>query len=122
MEKVEFVSPLPAAPRSNDAATETRDTGQENRRIVEAVADSGGSAQVAPDRESLERALEELGEASQSVRRDLEFQVDDGSGRVVITVLDSESQEVIREIPPEKLLAMAENLSEVRGLLFEDEV
>ena len=57
----------------------------------------------------------------QSVRRNLNFAVDDGSGRVVVKVTDSGSGDVIRQIPSEEALKLAENLSEVRSLLFKAE-
>lgn len=50
--------------------------------------------------------LEELARAlnieSQSIGRDLRFEVDMQTGHSVIQVLDSETGEVIRQIPPEK--------------------
>lgn len=52
-----------------------------------------------PDLEELARALNV---ASQSIGRDLRFEVDMESGRSVIQVLDRETGEVIRQIPPEK--------------------
>lgn len=57
----------------------------------------------------------------QSVRRNINFAVDDGSGRVVVKVTDSGSGDVIRQIPSEEALKLAENLSEVRSLLFKAE-
>ena len=43
-----------------------------------------------------------LNVASQSIGRDLRFEVDMESGRSVIQVLDRDTGEVIRQIPPEK--------------------
>jgi flagellar protein FlaG len=55
------------------------------------------------------------------VRRSINFSVEDGSGRVVVKVTDAESGNVIRQIPSEEALKLAENLSEVRSLLFKAE-
>ena len=52
-----------------------------------------------PDMEELARALNL---ASQSIGRDLRFEVDMESGRSVIQVLDRDTGEVIRQIPPDK--------------------
>ena len=57
----------------------------------------------------------------QSVRRSINFAVDDGSGRIVVKVTDAGSGDVIRQIPSEEALKLAENLSEVRSLLFKAE-
>jgi len=55
------------------------------------------------------------------VRRSINFAIDDGSGRVVVKVTDASSGDVIRQIPSEEALRLAENLSEVRSLLFKAE-
>lgn len=53
----------------------------------------------APDIEAL---AAKLNIASQSIGRDLRFKVDMAKGQSVIQVLDRETGEIIREIPPEK--------------------
>lgn len=72
-------------------------------------------------REQIEKAVSTLQEFAQSVKRDLNFTVDDGSGQVVVKVTDSSSGDIIRQIPSEEALQLAENLSEVRSLLFKAE-
>lgn len=71
----------------------------------------GGNVQPAPGKAmpvpasaepDLEALAAELNVASQSIGRDLRFKVDMNTGRSVIQVLDRETGEIIREIPPEK--------------------
>ncbi|HHV15959.1 MAG TPA: flagellar protein FlaG [Gelria sp.] len=54
----------------------------------------------------------------------LQFRVHEDSGRVQVKVIDSESKEVIREIPPEKLLecsAMIKSmLDKMAGILVDE--
>lgn len=73
------------------------------------------------DRAQVEDAVATIQEFVQSVRRSINFAVDDGSGRVVVKVTDAGSGDVIRQIPSEEALKLAENLSEVRSLLFKAE-
>jgi flagellar protein FlaG len=47
----------------------------------------------------------------QRMNRYLEFQVDEQSGRTVVTVKDRNTGEVIRQIPSEEILRLARNLS-----------
>ena len=54
---------------------------------------------ASPDLQELARALNL---ASQSIGRDLRFEVDMESGRSVIQVLDRDTGEVIRQIPPDR--------------------
>ena len=57
---------------------------------------------VSASKPDLQKLAEKLNVASLSVGRDLRFEVDLNSGRAVIQVLDSETGEIIRQIPPEK--------------------
>ena len=66
--------------------------------------------------EQVEQAVEDINDYLQSVGRDLSFAVDEDSGRTIITVIDSETQEVVRQIPPEELLNLALNLQDVGGV------
>ncbi len=51
-----------------------------------------------------------LNEYAQSVRRDIQFAMDESSGRTVITVRDSETEEIIRQIPSESAMKLASYL------------
>lgn len=72
-------------------------------------------------REQVEAAVATIQSYVQSVRRDINFSLEEGSGRVVVKVTDAGSGDVIRQIPSEEALQLAENLSEVRSLLFKAE-
>ena len=52
----------------------------------------------------------------------LEFDVSEESSRIVTRVIDRESGEVIRQIPTEEVLAIAERLEEMQGRLISLEV
>lgn len=52
----------------------------------------------------------QLSQQVQFIQRDLRFTVDEHSGKTVIVVMDSQTDEVIREIPSEKLRQLAHNL------------
>lgn len=73
------------------------------------------------DPAALQSAVSDIQNFVQSVRRDINFQLDDDSGRVVVNVTESGSGNVIRQIPSEEALRLAENLSDIRSLLFEAE-
>lgn len=76
-------------------------------------------AQQAGPRE-VEQAVKEINDYMQLVRRNLEFSVDKDTQHVVVKVIDVESGEVVRQIPPDFILALAKSLRERenKGLLF----
>jgi len=62
--------------------------------------------------EALEKVVSQLNAYIQNTQRDVDFSVDDATGRVVVRVIDSESEEVIRQIPSEEMLAISRHLVE----------
>jgi len=62
--------------------------------------------------------VEKLREHVKSLDRELEFSVDEDSGRTVITVRDPETDEVLRQIPPDELLYVVKALQENSASLF----
>ncbi|MDG9927139.1 MULTISPECIES: flagellar protein FlaG [Pseudomonas] len=76
---------------------------------------------TAVTREDVEAAVATIQDFVQSVRRNINFSLEEGSGRVVVKVTDQGSGDLIRQIPSEEALQLAENLSEVRSLLFKAE-
>lgn len=68
------------------------------------------AATEAVDPQQLDSAVRRLSDYVQQVQRALQFSVDKESGRTVITVIDAATEEVIRQIPPEEVLAMARAL------------
>jgi len=72
-------------------------------------------------RELLESAVQSMQSFAQSISRDLDFRIDDDSGRVVVQVIASDSGELIRQIPSEEALKLAEHLNEMRSLLIRDQ-
>ena len=67
-----------------------------------------------------EETLEKLNEVLRERARELEFSVDDSSGRTLVRVIHSESGEVIRQLPPEVVLRFAEAFTKGTASLIED--
>ncbi len=67
---------------------------------------------------SLDRIVAELNQQAQQIRRDLEFSVDKDLNKTVITVKDSSSEEVIRQIPSEEVLTVARMMKDGDGTLI----
>lgn len=77
------------------------------------VAQAGTREQKAPraaDPRAVEQAISELNQYAQNLQRSLQFSVDKASGQTIVRVLDATTKEVIRQIPSEEFLAIAERL------------
>ena len=68
-------------------------------------------------RRTLEEATEHLNQQMRRNSRDLSFSVDDVANKVVVTVKNRISGEVVRQIPSEVALRVAHNLDDMKGLL-----
>ncbi|WP_203141795.1 flagellar protein FlaG [Marinobacter mangrovi] len=74
-------------------------------------------------RESLDQAVSRLNDFVQTVQRDLQFEVDNDSGKTIVRVVDQQTEKVIRQIPDDVALRLAENLQQDEPLtLFNIEV
>ncbi len=72
--------------------------------------------------ESVEKKVETLNSHVQNLQRDLRFSIDAESGRTIIRVIDRETREIIRTIPPEDISVMAQSLDRHTGVLFNTSV
>lgn len=68
-----------------------------------------------PSKEEVVQAVTQIADYVQSISRDLQFRVDEQIGTTVITVVDSETDEIIRQIPAEEAVSLARYIAEVRS-------
>ena len=99
------------------------------RDVVQNLAEARASAaeQQKVSRQAIERVVSELEAYVQNAQRNLDFHVDDKTGRVVVKVVDATNDSVIRQIPSEEMVAISHRLQEfmddnqidMRGMLLE---
>lgn len=75
---------------------------------------------VSPSQEELVATVEFLNQRAQDIRRELRFELDEASGRTVIHVVDAETDEVIRDIPPEEVRTVAAHFDQLQGGLLKE--
>ena len=71
-----------------------------------------------PGPEQVQQAVEQIQRVVSLVAQILLFMVDKGTGKTIIRVVDSQTKEVIRQIPTEEVLSIARALDQMQGLLF----
>ncbi len=92
--------------------------GRTGVRTNELMAQSQFEDPAQPDKQTVENAIVSMQDATQAMQRNLNFSIDESTGRMVVKVTDSASGEVIRQMPTEEALRLAESLDEMRSLLF----
>jgi len=93
----------------------------------EAVQKTAGSAveeeqqfQGAVSEAEVIRAIEQANEAFRIVNTRFEFSIHEGTKEIMVKIIDEETEEVIREIPPEKILDLIAKIWELAGILVDE--
>lgn len=68
----------------------------------------------------MERLADMLNQSAKWSQKRLRFQVHDETERLMVQVLDAETEEVIRELPPEEALDLAARIQEMIGILLDE--
>ena len=72
------------------------------------------------EEEPLENVVSNLNQLVRDLHRELQFSVDEDSGDTVIKVIDSKTDEVLRQIPSEEVMRLRQRLEEAAGVIFQD--
>ena len=109
----------PALPRPVKA-----DPIQDPQAVKAARAAEETAKHVDPEtsRRELEKAVERLNEQIKKSSYNLNFSFDKASNHVVVKVRSASSGEVIRQIPSDTVLKLAEHLEDLKGLLQDEKI
>lgn len=72
--------------------------------------------------EQLVRAIERAVKEMSGPDTELEVKIHDSTGSVVMKVVNRETGDLIREVPPERTLDILYKMMEIAGLLFDEKV
>jgi flagellar protein FlaG len=64
----------------------------------------------------------DLERISHVFNKKLRFEIDHSSNEVIVKVIDKDTDKVIKELPPEELQRLHDNLKETIGILFDERV
>lgn len=68
-------------------------------------------------RREVEEAVQKVVKFVEPLKNQLQFSVDDQSGQLLVKVIDQATKEVIRQIPSEEMVSIANALDRLQGLL-----
>lgn len=74
------------------------------------------SVGAAISREQIDKAMNEVKKVLDPLARNLQFSIDDSTGRTVVKVIDASTHQVIRQIPSEEILEMTKAMDSLTGL------
>jgi len=76
--------------------------------------------------EDVQRAIEEFSKKLEKLRKifrgEAEFKYDSELNMVIVKIKDTETGEIIRQIPPEVMVKIAKSINELLGILVDERV
>jgi flagellar protein FlaG len=90
---------------------------QAEQMAAEAAAAQRAKAEIPKD---LQSSLHDLQAVSEAFNRRLSFSLNEKLGQVVVKVIDTDTDKVVREIPPTELQRVYERIREAIGLLLDE--
>jgi flagellar protein FlaG len=98
------------------AALEARS--QEQQKAVQARAQEN----LKEMQRRLDEAIERLNEQMQQNQTKLGFVVDSATDRLIVKVMNKETGEVVRQIPGEAVVKIAQSIESMKGMFFDQEL
>ncbi|OLS03782.1 flagellar protein FlaG [Tissierella creatinophila] len=71
-------------------------------------------------REDLEKAVEDANHIIFKDDKRFEFKMHERTGRMMVKLIDKETDEIIKEIPPEKILDLVASIWDLVGILVDE--
>ena len=107
---------------SSVAPSETRaparSSGASEVAAVAPATDAASAAQQAASEAQLQGAVNAANDFIKPITNSVEFSLDKDSDKMIVKVMDIATKEVIRQIPSEEMLAIAQALDKIQGLLI----
>ena len=122
--KIEGISTIPVDPIRTEGsgvgspaiaqASTNRDTG--------AVMAQKSLQKEMPSAEEIQQDLDVINAQLETMNRSLQFSIDEELKDVVVKIVDKETGEIVRQIPPDEVLRLREHFKEMVGLILEKTV
>jgi len=71
---------------------------------------------VVVSRSELDRAVERANKIGQNLKRRLNFSIDEATDRVVVKIIDEDTGEIVRQVPPQEMLRIAAHLKRLQDM------
>ena len=78
------------------------------------------NAQPEMTAQEMQAVVDKLNEFMHNDQRNLNFSVDTDTDETIVKVMDTETQEVIRQFPSEEALKLTKHIEGMMGLIFND--
>lgn len=112
---------IPAILKTNVHNQDT-EVDNHNSQIAAKITAPGSTNRQQPGIEETVEQLQKAIDAIQGPPRTLEFSIHEKTNAIMIKVLNKETGDLIREVPPEKILDLAARMMEITGIIVDKKV
>ncbi|MEK4055117.1 flagellar protein FlaG [Paenibacillus sp. FSL F4-0087] len=105
---------------SHSSASSTGSSSSDSKENQKIRTSTSGSAPM--DQEKIIADLQKAIRAIQGPQKAFEISMHEQTHTIMIKVLDKESGDLIREVPPEKILDLAARMMEISGLIIDEKI
>jgi flagellar protein FlaG len=114
-------APAPApSPAERDAGAAVRAAAPAGN-VASKPVDKAAAARQAGSPDPLDEAINNINKSLKVSGQGVEFSVDDDSKRLVVKVIDTDTREVLRQMPSKEALEIAKALDRAQGMLIKQE-
>lgn len=86
-----------------------------------ALSTAGKAVDETKQEEKLADKVLQLNDYAQNINREIQFSVHKETNRTIVKVVDTETDKVIRQLPSEEILKIAESLENFSGMLLKEQ-
>lgn len=79
-----------------------------------------GNTRQKQENATLDKAVDAINKFLAPIASSIEFSVDEESGRTLVKVIDTDTNDVLRQFPSKEALAISHQLDRLQGLLLKD--
>lgn len=95
---------------------------ESNYKTVNLSSEVGSGGEKKVSKEELIHAINASNESLKMYNRELQYSVHKKTNTIMVKLVDTETDEVIREIPPERILDMVAKMWELAGIVVDEKV
>ena len=94
---------------------------QAQKKIFQTIDPESGELTTIGEKKLIE-AIEKANKSLQGVKTSFEFSIHEATKEIMVKVINTETNEVIREIPPEKILDIVAKIWELTGIMVDEKI
>lgn len=118
IDSIQSTTSLPRRAPSQEAPGNVAPVATRQQNAINETAPQSNLSTSQADKPTLEHAVQRISEYVSASRPEINFTIDETTGTQVVRIVDSQSKQVIRQMPSEEAIQIAQALDKLQGLFI----